>query len=124
MARRFMTGAMVAAVVMSASALVFGHAHLEKTVPAANATLSTAPKDVQLIFSEAPDEAVSKIDIKGPSDTVKLVQTHVMGKTLMAHVDGEMTDGLYTVSWQTAGDDGHTQKGEFAFTLKLSSASH
>jgi methionine-rich copper-binding protein CopC len=29
-----------------------------------------------------------------------------------------MADGRYTVNWQTAGDDGHLQKGTFAFTVK------
>ena len=106
------------AIVASASVLVRAHAKLEKTEPAANATVQTAPTHVQLFFSEAPDVAVSKIEIKGASDKVKLVQAHVMGKSLMATVQGEMSDGVYTVLWQTSGDDGHPQKGEFAFTLK------
>ena len=39
-------------------------------------------------------------------------------KTLMAPVTGKMADGKYTVNWQTAGDDGHVQKGTFAFNVK------
>ncbi len=108
----------VAALMLAASVLMQAHAKLEKTEPAANATVTTAPPHVQLFFSEAPDVAVSKLEIKGPSDKVKLVQTHVMGKSLMAVVDGEMADGVYTVLWSTTGDDGHPQKGEFKFTLK------
>jgi methionine-rich copper-binding protein CopC len=42
-----------------------------------------------------------------------------MGKNnVMAPIVGKMADGKYTVSWQTAGDDGHVQKGTFSFTLK------
>lgn len=108
----------VAVAVLSASVLLLGHSKLEKTEPAANATITAPPPHVALYFSEVPDAAVSKMDIKGPSEKVKLVQTHVMGKSLMAHIEGEMADGLYTVSWQTAGNDGHPRKGEFAFTLK------
>ena len=38
-------------------------------------------------------------------------------KTLMAMIKGNMSDGTYTVNWQTAGDDGHIQKGEFVFKI-------
>jgi methionine-rich copper-binding protein CopC len=109
--------AVVAGLLLGVSALQ-AHAKLEKTEPATDSTVQTPPKHVQLFFSEAPDVAVSKLAIKGPSDKVKLTGTHVMDKSLMAMVDGDMTDGLYTVEWQTAGDDGHQQKGEFSFTLK------
>lgn len=109
---------LVAAAIIAATAFLQAHAHLEKTVPADKSTVDKAPASVQLFFSEEPDLAVSKLSIKGPSDKVKLVGTHAMGKSLMATVEGAMTDGLYTVDWATAGDDGHAQKGAFTFTLK------
>ena len=40
-------------------------------------------------------------------------------KTIMAAITGTMVDGKYAVDWQTAGDDGHVQKGAFTFTLTL-----
>ena len=43
---------------------------------------------------------------------------HVMDKSLMAMVEGGTPDGTYTVSWQSAGPDGHIQKGDFTFTVK------
>ena len=116
--RSFVQAAFMAAVLGVAGTVLMAHAKLEKTMPADKATVAKAPTEISVTFSEAPDAAVSKLSIKGPSDKVSLVKTHVMGKQLMASVQGEMTDGLYTVSWQTAGDDGHAQKGEFAFTLK------
>jgi methionine-rich copper-binding protein CopC len=118
MTRSFMRAALVAGVLGVAGPALLAHAKLEKTEPAANATVTKAPAQVSVTFSEAPDAAVSKLSIKGPGDKVTLVKTHVMGKQLMASVQGQMPDGLYTVSWQTAGDDGHAQKGDFAFTLK------
>ena len=110
--------ALVAGLVLGVSTLVQAHAKLEKTEPATNAIVTAAPATVQLYFNEALDVAVTTLAIKGPSDKVKLVKTHAMGKSLMASVEGEMADGLYTVQWSTAGDDGHPQKGEFSFTLK------
>jgi methionine-rich copper-binding protein CopC len=101
------------------SVLTQAHAKLEKTVPADKAALTSAPTSVQLWFSEKPDAAVSKIELKGPSGLVKLGPAHVMGeKTLMADIAGAIADGTYTVNWQTSGDDGHVQKGQFTFSLK------
>jgi methionine-rich copper-binding protein CopC len=101
------------------SVMVQAHAKLEKTVPADKAALTAAPASVQLFFSEKPDATVSKIELKGPSGMVKLGPAHVMGgKTLMAPIDGPIGDGSYIVNWQTSGDDGHVQKGEFTFSLK------
>jgi methionine-rich copper-binding protein CopC len=99
--------------------LTQAHAKLEKTVPADKAALTAPPTSVQLWFSEKPDAAVSKIELKGPSGVVKLGPAHVMGeKTLMADIMGAIGDGTYTVNWQTSGDDGHVQKGLFTFSLK------
>ena len=67
---------------------------------------------MQLFFNEAPDLAVSKLEMVGPADKAKLVNTHAMGKSLMATVQGDLPDGAYTLQWQAAGDDGHVQKGE------------
>jgi methionine-rich copper-binding protein CopC len=39
-------------------------------------------------------------------------------KTVTAAVTGKMPDGKYSVAWQTAGKDGHVQKGTFAFNVK------
>jgi methionine-rich copper-binding protein CopC len=33
-------------------------------------------------------------------------------------IDGTIADGAYVVTWQSAGDDGHLQKGDFKFTFK------
>jgi methionine-rich copper-binding protein CopC len=37
---------------------------------------------------------------------------------MSATVDGATPDGTYTVSWQTAGDDGHVQKGDYTFSVR------
>jgi methionine-rich copper-binding protein CopC len=104
--------------ILTAGVLVSAHMKLEKSEPAEGATVTTPPASVQLFFNEAPDLAVSKLELVGPTDKAKLVGTHAMGKSLMATVQGEVADGPYTVRWQGAGDDGHVQKGELKFTVK------
>lgn len=103
------------------AALVQAHTKLEKSEPRAGATITAAPKQIQLWFNEKLDVALSKIELTSPSGKVDLGPTHVMGeKSLMAGLTGKVVDGTYTVDWQTAGDDGHLVKGNFTFTLKLS----
>lgn len=99
---------------------VLAHMKQVKSSPAADATLTTAPKEVQVWFTEAPDAAVSKLTVAGPSGPVKVGPVHAMpDKSIMGAVDGLTADGKYTVQWQSAGSDGHVQKGEFAFTVRL-----
>ena len=106
-------------VAVACAAVLHAHMKVEKTEPADGATLGAAPTAVQLYLTEKPDLAVTKVELSGASGKVALGPAHMMGeKTLMAAVTGKMAQGKYTVSWQTAGKDGHLQKGSFAFTLK------
>ena len=110
----FAVGALVALTVSLAA-----HMAVEKTDPARDATVTLALKHVQLWFTQKPDLKVTKIELEGPSGAVKLAPAHMMGeKSVMAALDGELADGAYTVRWQSAGDDGHVQKGAYAFQLK------
>jgi methionine-rich copper-binding protein CopC len=107
------------AIVAALGSVVAAHAKLEKTEPASGATLTAPPPHVQLWFNEKLDASVSKIDVTGPTGKIDIGPAHSMEpKTLMAVFKGELPDGKYTVNWQTAGDDGHAQKGTFEFTVK------
>lgn len=95
------------------------HMKLAKSSPAAGATLTAPPADVRVWFTQAPDEKVSRLELRGPGGAVKLNGFHAMpDKSLMALVGDTMPDGAYTVAWQSAGDDGHVQKGSYTFTVK------
>jgi len=99
--------------------IVFAHAKLQKSEPAAGAALTQAPKQIQLWFNEKLDASLSRITMSGPSGKVELGPPHAMGdRSLMAAIGTKLADGAYTVSWQTAGDDGHVVKGDFKFTVK------
>ncbi len=118
MIRRILAGGIMLFALLSLAALVQAHAKLEKSEPAANATVSKAPTSVQMWFNEAPDLKVTKVELAGAGGKVELGPAHSMGKNnVMAPIVGKMADGKYTVNWQTAGDDGHVEKGTFAFTI-------
>jgi methionine-rich copper-binding protein CopC len=100
-------------------AALAAHMKLVKSMPVADATSTAPPSRIQVWFSQAPDVKVSKLDLAGPTGAVKLTNFHAMDdKSIVATVADKMSDGLYTVAWQAAGDDGHVQKGAFKFTLK------
>lgn len=97
----------------------FGHMAFQRAAPAADSTITAPPTTIQVWFTQAPDAKVSKLEMAGPGAAVPLTGVHVMdGTSLMATVGGQMADGVYTVSWQSAGDDGHVQKGQYRFTLR------
>lgn len=117
-----LVGAMLTA--MTLAVAVQAHAKLLKTSPADKATVTKAPTSVQLWFNEAIDVKLSKIEVSGPDGKIALGTVHAMEpKQLMGPITGKMADGVYTVNWQTAGDDGHVQKGSFTFTLKQAASS-
>jgi methionine-rich copper-binding protein CopC len=97
---------------------LFAHMKLEKSEPAADATVSAPPAHLKIWFSESPDVKVSKLNLTGPSGTVKLSTPKADGKSIVSDIEGQIGDGVYTATWQSAGDDGHVQKGEFKFTVK------
>ena len=100
------------------SNLAVAHNRLLKTEPAAQAALKTAPARVQFWFFEKPDLTITKITVKGPAGAVDVGPAHAVSeKVVAADFKGKLPAGAYTVSWQTAGDDGHISKGVFSFTV-------
>jgi methionine-rich copper-binding protein CopC len=107
------------AVVAISTASLLAHMKATKMEPAANATLTASPSKIQVWFTQAPDPKISKIEVTGPTGPVKLTGFQVSNeKSILVNVDGALTDGRYVARWQAAGDDGHVQKGEFAFVVK------
>jgi methionine-rich copper-binding protein CopC len=100
------------------AAVVEAHMALKKTEPADRATVTAPPAAVTLWFTQKPDLAVSRLVLAGPAGEVKLGAPKVGdAMQLSAPIEGTMANGAYRIEWQTAGDDGHVQKGSVAFTL-------
>ena len=101
-----------------AVATTLAHLAATKTTPEADEVLTSSPHHVQVWFTQDPDPAVSQLTLEGPAGDVELGDTEVAAeKSLMAMVPGELAPGSYTVSWRTAGDDGHVLRGDFSFTV-------
>ena len=121
MQRKAMVGRIVVVVVMVAVvavAVVSAHMALKKSMPEEGAVLGAAPDQIQLWFTQEPDPVVSRVTLEGPSGAVEISQTRVVAeKSVVADVP-TLGSGTYIVSWRTAGDDGHVQRGEFSYTVQ------
>jgi putative copper export protein/methionine-rich copper-binding protein CopC len=102
--------------------LALAHLHLRHSSPAAKAVLDTVPREVRLVFTEAPQVAVSSIRLLAPGGSeVELGAVFAdpdSATALVARITaGQLTAGSYTVAWRTASSDGHPMEGRFTFTI-------
>lgn len=117
--RIFATAALVLATAFLCVAALNAHMALAKSMPAADSTITAPPAGIQVWFTQTPDVKVSRLTLTGPSGAVKLNAPEAKDdRSIVATIAGEMADGVYTLAWLSAGDDGHVQKGDFTFTLK------
>ena len=99
--------------------VTFAHMALSKSAPEADATVSGSPDQIQIWFTQDPDPAVSRITLEGPGGDVALGEVEIHDdRSVAAALDGALDPGEYTVSWRSAGDDGHVQRGSFSFTVR------
>src|SRR5262249_27737599 len=96
------------------------HALLKRSVPADGSTVPTAPRVIQLFFTEPPEPSLSTVGILGPTgQAVPGVGTPdaIPGDGLRASVrPGSLPNGVYTVTGRTVSKtDGHVTAGVVAF---------
>jgi methionine-rich copper-binding protein CopC len=113
--------ALVFAGTLALSPFAQAHASLKSSLPAANATLEAAPKDISLTFSEKVEESFSAVALEDAAGKdVTAAKAHIDatdGATL--HLDAPLLrSGVYTVRWVAVAHDGHRRTGHFKFTVK------
>lgn len=107
------------ALVVASAAIAAAHMAVQKTMPEADAVLPESPRHVQVWFTQSPDPAISRLTLEGAGGAVTIGETEVRDdKSLIARLPSRLDAGTYTVRWRAAGDDGHTQRGEFAFAVR------
>ncbi len=100
------------------------HLKVEKTFPAADSTIAAVPDRLQVWFSQPPTVPVSSLVLEGPGGRVTVgkaaagQQDGKPDRSLVAPITGTLTAGTYTVTWKTAGADGHIQTDTYVFTFK------
>ncbi len=102
-------------------ALLFSHALLVRSSPAADSHIAATPTSLELWFSERPELKLTTLEL---SDSAGVpmdigVLTAIAGDPPGVHatISGELANGKYTVVWHTAASDGHASSGRFSFVL-------
>lgn len=107
--------------VMLAPTAARAHGTLKSSTPAAGAHLGTMPRELRLLFTEAPALAFSRVELRGPDGAMialgSLKTAVESRRTLVAAISGRLVAGTFTVVWQMAGDDGHPVRGRYTFTI-------
>ena len=92
------------------------HAHLEKSQPVANSTLTTAPKTLDLELNEAVQVTALTLqagDAK-PQDIGPLPKAASSKISLPLPA---LAAGSYTVTWRALGEDNHMMSGKILFKI-------
>lgn len=96
------------------------HAKLVKIAPAANAQLTTAPKQVSLEFSEPINpEFVTVVVTTAAGGSVAQGKAAVSGTRVSQNLRPGISSDAYRIAFQVTSDDGHPITGQSSFTLKL-----
>lgn len=98
-------------------ATAHAHAQLDRSEPTADSTITPAPRQVTLSFTQNLEPAFSTVavtDSKGAR--VDDGKPEVSGSTMRIALKA-LGPGSYRVHWHAVSVDSHTTEGDFAFTV-------
>lgn len=115
--------ALVLAVLLLPAAPAQAHAILERTAPAQDSVVATAPHRLTLRFSEDVTAAADALRAYDSAQRpVRLGPSQAHGKAVSASFPGRVRPGTYTVSWHVVSADSHPVSGQFTFSIGHPSA--
>ncbi len=102
---------------LSGSALA--HAHLDHASPKVGSTVSPAPQEVVLWFTEKLEAAFSSIEVRNDQGVaVQAGKASVTGDRTQLRVPlMALLPGTYKVIWQVMSLDTHRTQGDFTFRV-------
>lgn len=93
------------------------HAHLDHAVPAVGSTVTTAPQDVTLTFTQNLEAAFSTVEVTDASGArVDQGEAKINANTMQIGLKS-LTPGTYTVHWHAVSVDTHQTQGDFSFSV-------
>ena len=116
----FSTGLMITVLLLGWPLAASAHAHMEKSIPEKGAHLTTAPKKVQVWFSEKVAAEWSKIEVTD-ADGKQVDTGKVSNDGDPEHLSVELQPlpaGTYDVKLNVISGDGHRVKGSFSFSVE------
>jgi copper transport protein len=105
--------------VLTTPALLFAHARLLRSSPAAMSIVSTAPTAIRLWFSELPELRFSTIELVDSAGAAVPLGRLSVGDSMSiaAAIQRPLAAGRYSIAWRTAASDGHSTNGRFTFIV-------
>ncbi len=113
--------AAVAAVLFASAGLALAHPALLGSIPKADDTLDTSPREIRLRFNEPVEIAfthVKVVDATGRALPVKAAHADPSDARTAIVPLPPLPTGSYRASWSAVGRDGHPVKGELGFSVK------
>jgi methionine-rich copper-binding protein CopC len=93
------------------------HADLAKSRPAASTTVSVAPPEVVLTFTERLESAFSKVTVTDANGTdVRQGKAEITGNAMRVGLK-PLNAGAYKVEWRAVTPDTHRVEGSFTFQV-------
>lgn len=112
--------ALVIAALIACPVAAFAHAHLDRATPAAGSTVTTAPSEVVLLFTDKLESAFSTIEVRDAQGTaVQAGKASVDPKqrTRLSVPLKPLGPGAYKVIWRVLSVDTHRAQGDFTFRV-------
>jgi len=112
---------LVPVVLIVTGGIALAHAELASSVPAANASVTTSPRQLVLTFTEPIDPANSSLTLLGPDGKPVAGSGGLRvneAATAATETVPTLAPGIYTVNYQvTSAADGHVTTGQYAFLV-------
>jgi methionine-rich copper-binding protein CopC len=112
--------AIAALLSLAGAVAAYAHAHLERAVPAAGATETTAPSEVMLHFSEKLEPKFSTAVVKdaaGLQVDKRDARVDEADRTTLRVSLPPLGPGQYKVEWRVISVDTHASKGDYGFRI-------
>jgi copper resistance protein C len=93
------------------------HAHLDHANPAVGSTVTTAPQEITLWFTQNLEAVFSTIEVlDGSGGRVDEGKPNISGNTMRVALK-PLSPGTYRVHWHALSVDTHTTEGTFTFQV-------
>ncbi len=117
MIMRIITFALSALVLAAAPGNGFAHAFLDHAAPRVGSTVSPAPREMVLWFTQKLEPAFSSIEVRNESGaSVTAGKASVGGDGTQLRVSLKaLSPGTYKVIWRVLSVDTHRTQGDFSF---------
>lgn len=100
---------------------VFAHAFPDHSLPAVGSTVSPAPTELRIWYTQKIEPAFSKVEVHDASGTQVDqgdAKVDAQDQTLLRVSLKPLPPGSYKVDWHVVSVDTHPTEGNFTFTVK------